>query len=388
MCIIGFMANCYGKWHCESLFGMLRRLALNTSFATIDDVLSMFETINRSEGGVVSGFASNPISSNNWVEILARAGYGTTAHPDFGFVRYNPHHACDCAPGARAQQPEDVLAVLDPFLPREENCVRISSWLPVEGRQEPLPLDKRPLEVPAARSRPRDVAKAGEGEKNGVYWTDVITPTQPFSSGGDRVVSQRTAKIVCYNSSSFEKYAVELCGRSELVSRSWPEDMQRPYIPNGPPVKAAPQNWSVRRPSHHFKGPEEKPVPRYPPVNLLNALDGSGPRHFSTRHVLTRTYDEPPFPVVPGTCAAKAMRRLYGDSVLDVGRPVSVLEVYRAVRIEMGMDGEEGIGEFLETKAISASPTALCMLEKFFVENRAINRIRLGMKRTAKQIFR
>ena len=291
-------------------------------------------------------------------------------------------------PGAHAQLPEDVLAVLDPFLPREENCVRISSWPPVKGRQEPLPLDERPLEVPAARSRPRDVGKAREGEKNGVHWTDVIPPTQPIRSGGDRVVSQRTAKIVGYNSSSFDKYAVELRGRSELVSQSWPEDMRRPYIPNGPPVKAAPQNWSVRRPSHHFKGPEEKLVPRYPPVNNLNALDGSGPRHCSTRHVLTRTYDEPPFPIVPGTCAAKAMRRLYRDSVLDVGRPVSVLEIYRAVRVEMGMDGEERIGEFLEPKAKSASPAAVCMFEKFLVENRARDRNRPGMKRTAKQIFR
>lgn len=78
VCLMGYMANCHGKWHCDSLFGMLRRKAMNTSFISIDGVLDMFESIHRLGGGAVSAFAFNPISSSNWIEILARAGYDTT----------------------------------------------------------------------------------------------------------------------------------------------------------------------------------------------------------------------------------------------------------------------------------------------------------------------
>ncbi len=45
-----------------------------------------FEKIKKKSGGVVEGFAINPLSCVDFATVFSSLGYSTTPHPDFGLI--------------------------------------------------------------------------------------------------------------------------------------------------------------------------------------------------------------------------------------------------------------------------------------------------------------
>ena len=84
--LVVFLENNHGKFHADLLFGHFQRRSNQTIIVGIDDLLSTFEGIRGRHGRSVSGFALNPLSSVDYVQVLTSLGYATKVDPSFSFI--------------------------------------------------------------------------------------------------------------------------------------------------------------------------------------------------------------------------------------------------------------------------------------------------------------
>ena len=98
---------------------------------------------------------------------------------------------------------------------------------------------------------------------------------------------------------------------------------------------------------------------RYPSLKLVNALDGRPPRERTQKHTYRHTYEEPPFPVIHEICTHDAVMKLSEEYKDKLHQSVQVLQPYRSVRLEMGIQSESLGDQFLQPGAQMASPAAL-----------------------------
>ena len=200
----------------------------------------------------------------------------------------------------------DLEQLIGSLLPDEEGMVRLSSE-PLHGRTAyELPFAQRPIDVPGCKMRNPNTPLPTSSARNPPL---IVSLRNPFSEGGRGVVSQRTARKVGFNGLYFrgQQAFPELSGySSRIVRQAWPPGLLDGSL-SAPTKemeqnKCAPENWIARRPVGQFGNEQMGFKARYPPRNFLNALRSVGPR-YEKFGIPTRTYDEPPFPVIPDTAA-------------------------------------------------------------------------------------
>lgn len=150
-----------------------------------------------------------------------------------------------------------------------------------------------------------------------------------------------------------------------IVQEAWPagllsvpdnENNSGDPVPGSESCKCAPENWIVRRPISHFKGPGGKIMARHPPRNLLNAKFRRSPRSADNFEV-TATYPEPPFPLIEKTCAFGALCELR-DSHTPLTESVHVLHLLRCIYRHMG-DPEDVHDEWLQRRVTVPSRSSI-----------------------------
>lgn len=357
------------------LFGQWQTRRRRKTLLSIDDLLSEFENVKGSD---VHGFAVNPLSSVEFPSVFEGLGYETKPPKGFGFTKRNIHFAAACRQTAKQRLCCDLQRIMGPALPNEEGMVRISSSPPTSQNQNELRYEERYWDVPAARTREDHtpvVQPAGQSRCNGNSSTSiesnpvplVVALDKPFSASGQGLVSHRTAEHVGFNGIEFRHsngYPEMRNDSSRLVGQAWPRSILQRYstseseepVYGVESVKCAPENWVVRRPVGHFGTCEQDWKARYPPRNLLNAKFGQGPR---VEHpwVPTKTYNEPPFPIMKGRAAETAMKKV-AMAHSDITKPFNVLQLLRAV-FECMNDREQVRDPWLQRRATIPSREAL-----------------------------
>lgn len=339
--IVVYLENNHGKWLADMLFGQWQTRRKRSTLLSVDDLLSEFEAV-KCKGGQVYGFAANPLASIEFSAVLESLGYRTKPPKDFGFIKRNIHFAAACNPVAKERLGCDLKQLLGTALPDDDGMVRLSSSPPTHRRQDALSFEERYCDVPASCLSDNDIHTPHESDVSPPL---VVPVDKGFTTGGQGVVSQRTTKHVGFNGIEFRtaKGYPELKNHSSrLVRQAWPTGLSGAYSvsDSGEPVygvesmKSAPENWVIRRPLRHFGSSESDWKARYPPKNLLNAKFGNGPRE---EHVWvpTKTYDEPPFPILEGKAACDAMKNIAQEH-MDINQSVNVLDMLRAVFVSMG----------------------------------------------------
>ena len=112
------------------LFGHFQKRSNQTIIVGIEDLLSTFETIRGRQGGSVSGFALNPLSSIEYVQVLTSLGYTSKIDPSFSFIMRIPYISGACTTEARNRmRPDnpDLEQLIGSLLPDEYGMERISS---------------------------------------------------------------------------------------------------------------------------------------------------------------------------------------------------------------------------------------------------------------------
>lgn len=69
----------------------------------------------------------------------------------------------------------------------------------------------------------------------------------------------------------------------------------------------------------------------------MNAIAKHSPRLQISHYLFVETNDEPSFPIVKGTCSFNAMSKLSLEYIEKLSSSISVLDVYKFVREEMGI---------------------------------------------------
>ena len=310
--VMAFLENNHGKWLADMLFGQFQTRRKRSLILGIDDMLCGFEGVRRKQGSV-SGFAVNPLASVEFSEVFRSLGYATKPPAEFGFNMRNIHFASACSPQAKARLPVELQQLLTGLLREHAGMVRISSEPPRDIPQCELPYSERYCDVPARdlstlhRCTPSTSKEPSEAPLT-------IPLEQPYSASGPGVVSTRTAEHVGYNGLEFRKLRAcpELGDTSKRVVReAWPKglldiqdgksvvDVDQSHLSVSESRKCAPINWIVRRPVRHFSKSENDCASRYPPANLLNARFRRPPGDM-TLWIPSRTYEEPPFPILEG----------------------------------------------------------------------------------------
>lgn len=333
-----FLENNHGKYLADMLFGHFQLRRRRSTIVGIDALLSEFESLKRRSGGV-QGYAFNPLSSVDFSDILNSLGYETRPPKDINFTKRNIHFAAACTPAAKAHLPPVLQALIGRLLPDQPGMVRIGTEPPSPLPQSELPFEERYIDVPAMKLSETNAEEiSSRSIPASVSDAPLSVPlNQAYSSSGPGVVSHRTATHVGYNGIGFrgERSCPELSNpASPVVTEAWPSSYLRRWEQNQEPLadsevlKCAPENWVLRRPCRRFGSA------RYPPRNLLNAQYKRGPR-CDGDWIPTPTYNEPPFPVEPGTAAYTALKDLQARS-LPLDSSINVLDILRCVYERMG----------------------------------------------------
>lgn len=291
---------------------------------------------------------------------------------------------------------DDVTMLLEPLMPQYENWVKDSSWPYLDDpiAIERISFEHRLIDVPvlarnaARRSGTAQPSSAPRSQIiDGSEWFFVVTKEHPYAPSGDGLVAKATAEVAGHNSSSFSRKVAILKGHNDITKVSWSEDMELPPSRGVAEfVKVALENWIARHTVMATGGKER--VSRYPPLNMLNALEARPPREKRQKHMFTATYNEPPFPTIEGTCAYAAVVSLAEEYDGKWEARINVLELYKAVRSKMGVTFFDEVDRFLQPFGRSAWVKAVSAYEAFLRENKARNKGRPVRKRTANQMFR
>lgn len=379
--LFGFMANCHGKYLADSLFGQWRTRARRVNIITLDDLIDVFQSINRSGTASVTGLILNPFSSIEWQENLARLGYAVTPPAEFGWEQFNPHYACACNPSSISHLPESVHSLLQPLLPRYEHCVRLVSWPDFDTDRKCVPFEKRPLDVPARQIHKRSPKEIRDGRPDDQFWHMTIPPHQRFSPGGPCVFPKSTAEIVGYNASGYIQQVPILRHSVDIKSRAWPPDFQ--HGQNSGILKVSPVNWIARRAIQSIFGSHA----RYPPINYYNAINSRPPTESTDMHRFIQTYQEPLFPVIKGACSNEATQTIDYDRK-DLSSTVTVLDLYKELRLKMGVRPSLEVDEYLQPLAKDSCDEARTIYKEYLAEKSFRIEKRPAQKRNPYQLFR
>lgn len=269
-------------------------------------------------------------------------------------------------------------------MPKYEQCVRLTSWPRFGETSSSVPFEQRPIDVPAKQLRQSAGRQLPKERHNDVDWYLCVPKSHSFAEGGPGVVPRSTAAKVGYNSSGFVSKVPLLKQGGKIRDISWPPDFSGPPHTNKGNLKVAPENWVARKTLQS----SESPRPRYPPLNYYNALEGRPPSEMKEKLKFVATYNEPPFPILEGTCAYSAALRLEDRFNGRLQSSVSVLDLYREIRSKMNICREDDLDGFLQPRAQEAGPEAKEEYLAVLKEKRVRLKRSPHTKRTAIQIFR
>lgn len=217
-------------------------------------------------------------------------------------------------------------------------------------------------------------------------------------------MAHRTAIHVGHNALSFRglmsnpelnKYNTRLVQEAwspGLVGESQNKGRMNLSRSNGPQLKhvsedsrCAPDNWVAIRPVQHFARSEGHYRARYPPRNLKNAASREGPRS-AAAWVHTPIYDEPPFPIIPGTSAYEATKHLDSRG-FGLGMYISTLDVLSYVYL--GMGDRVGVADpWCQKRACQASPSSVSRYRDWLRLSKRREEGRPQAPKTVFQLFR
>ena len=297
----------------------------------------------------------------------------------------NPHYACACSPAFMESLPNELRDLLEPLMPRYDNCVRITSWPYFRSPNDAVPFYHRPVDVPAAALKSRTFRSSPMSTEADEEWYLAVPRKQPFAATGDGVIAKATADVVGHNISGFQAKVAMLKTRNAVTRESWPEDLELPPKCKDT-FKVAAENWVARYTV--MRASDGEGLSRYPPLNLVNALNGRPPRERTQKHTHTHIHEEPPFPVIHETCTHGAAMKPAEEYKDKPHQGVHVLQLYRSVCLEMGIQSESFRDQFLQLGAQMASPAALEAYKLFLRHNKERNKCRPTRKRSAYQLFR
>ncbi len=184
--------NCHGKYLTDQLFGHVQRRRKRSTVLGIDALLGEFEKVKKRNGGSVSGFAINPLSSIDFVQVFSSLGYSTTPHADLGFNRRNIHFAAACRAGASDALNSEIHALLSPLLPVHEGMVRLSTEPPGCASDSSLRFENRLIDLLAANVFGTEPCVALNRRNPRL----VVSLDTPYAGSGHGVVPARTVEKV------------------------------------------------------------------------------------------------------------------------------------------------------------------------------------------------
>lgn len=108
-------------------------------------------------------------------------------------------------------------------------------------------------------------------------------------------------------------------------------------------LKAVCENWTARRPIKYLSNGKNI----LPLLNYYNATNRRPSRYQLDQYLFTSIYGESKFPIHDGECSYKGAKRLQ-EIAFDRRKPVSVLDLYLWIGLEMGINENENFNSFLQ----------------------------------------